>query len=859
MENENKNIALLGSIDIHQEIGTKRELIEFGVSLFERRGLGESFSPYENLVIDRYNSTRNLGQYGSSREMIQAHDLLRTRTVNVFDELRAVNDEFTLFAHLGERPSTKLHVIDKFSFATPECARSSIELRGIIAGNMFDFDNGCVEYKSNPILLSILQDGGTVLTAKETKELYNNNVSQSDFILFSSSGNNETSLMKDIETLRRCTGSSLPEYDFELLVALDSMSDTAQRVAIHYAATGTTCFLVNWSSRNYDMGYGCKKEMFTSPSGIATVSFLNHTNHIMKKGLLRCGEVEVNRLASEHVALAQQFNGILLTNGSIVNAEEGMASWTLRKAGYLGGPNEIERKLEAEAWAKICKEMTSNQSKGTARYRELALSTDLSKEEILDKIAIEFDTATKNYVASMVDRSEAYVEYKMRKLANTNLSDKDIFTGMKMMNKFKKGSIKWVESIVLNSKVKQLASAKRSDKPLSAEMEKMEEELETVYTKQGLADKLKRIGDEYSVRILASAKRSGKPLSAEMEKMEEELETVYTKKLEEMVENRQAGWDRATDLNRYASAIRSGDPLSPEMKKLQAELETHYGGKKALDAKVKKVNAGKDKAINTKTKQVHDRNVNELGMIEANSEETVIQQCPNCKKEKNTTHIFIEEGGERKIVLDQCFSRSNGLTKQCDHTMKVKPSNKKTPSTISRRTLIRRKDASVVSSSDEPSSSGVETDSLGDYETSDEDDGYDTDDLCQSSTGSDDSDDLSISDESSSSVVDDDNRESRVFTFAPLFSISSESVIDPEAGMRVAMRFNNGLHYSGTIINVHPTHPTEPDVGLTVSIWLDDNTMETYVKYPSDDIRFLRNSSLSIAFDRKLFPLDIEE
>ena len=570
-------------------------------------------------------------------------------------------------------------------------------------------------------------------------------------------------------------------------------------------------------------------------------------------------------------------------------------------------------------------------------------------------------------------------------------------------------------------------------------------------------------------------------------------------------------------VKQLASAIRSDDPLPPDMLKLRSELETVYT-KKVLDAKVKRIQDGWGTMTEKKAKQgaqkVHQRNVNELGMIEANSEETVIQQCPNCKKEKNTTHIFIEEGGERKIVLDKCFSRSNGLTKRCDHIMKVKPSNKKTPSTISRKAVIKRlkaaaKAAAVVSSSDDPSSSGVDTDtdvsitsvpsdnlpswstdtitslensgaqvvaimsgragfdrdnqmfyiegqrsdnqdtpsdsfrlstachpfddmtspppdgrykgsftrggnhtqvpdsaklyiessgdgrlaitgegesemgrykvlgvmtrrgelamihysenfigmskeqrnlalelysnphqlsvyeqtvlveivndvlipsdeindslnaigdnessgdevssedkiahiepaniihtlrrsdtssllvdspatnSLGDYEPSDEDDGYDTeddgydtDDLCQSSTGSDDSDDLSISDESSSSVVDDDNQESRVFIFAPLFSISSESVIDPEAGMRVAMRFNNGLHYSGTIINVHPTHPTEPDVGLTVSIWLDDNTMETYVKYPSDDIRFLRNSSLSIAFDRKLFPLDIEE
>ena len=141
------------------------------------------------------------------------------------------------------------------------------------------------------------------------------------------------------------------------------------------------------------------------------------------------------------------------------------------------------------------------------------------------------------------------------------------------------------------------------------------------------------------------------------------------------------------------------------------------------------------------------------------------------------------------------------------------------------------------------------TNSLGNYESSDEDDGYDTDDLCQSSTGSDDSDDLS--DESSSSGVV--AQRSRVYASVPLLTMASESV-DPQAGMRVAMRFNNGNHYPGTIINVHPVHPIQPDVGLTVSIWLDDNTMETYVEYPNVDIRFFRNSNLTIAFDRTLFP-----
>jgi len=196
-----------------------------------------------------------------------------------------------------------------------------------------------------------------------------------------------------------------------------------------------------------------------------------------------------------------------------------------------------------------------------------------------------------------------------------------------------------------------------------------------------------------------------------MKKLQAELETVYggKKALDAKVKKINDGRDRDTDLKRYASAIKSGDPLSPEMKKLQAELETVYGGKKALDAKVKKINAGQDKANNKKTKQVHQRNVNELGMIEAKPEETVIQKCRRCGTEKKTTHIFIEEGGERKIVIDTCYSRR--LTPQCQHVMQVKSGIKPQPPTISRQTIIKKtKEAAAVVSSDEPSSSGVDTD-----------------------------------------------------------------------------------------------------------------------------------------------------
>ena len=324
-------------------------------------------------------------------------------------------------------------------------------------------------------------------------------------------------------------------------------------------------------------------------------------------------------------------------------------------------------------------------------------------------------------------------------------------------NSFMSVTVVGRDPVNLGNKVKQLASAIRSGDPLSPDMLKLQSELETVYTKQGLDVKVKSIVDEYSVRALASAIHSRKPLPPDMLKLQSELvdvygkktldlklkkrldewklkrytsaiksgdplppdmiklrsemETVYTKKaLDAKVKRIQDGRDRYTDLERYASAIKSGDPLSPEMKKLQAELETVYGGKKALVDKIKRLQDGRDASKKTNTKQVHQRNVNELGMIPAKPEETVIQKCRRCGTEKKTTHVFIDEG-ETKIVLDTCKSRK--LTPQCQHVMQVQSGIKPQPPTISRRRIVERsRAAAVVSSSDEPSSSGGDTNSL---------------------------------------------------------------------------------------------------------------------------------------------------
>jgi len=259
--------------------------------------------------------------------------------------------------------------------------------------------------------------------------------------------------------------------------------------------------------------------------------------------------------------------------------------------------------------------------------------------------------------------------------------------------------------------VKALASAIHSRKPLPPDMLKLRSELESVYTKKGLDAKVKSMCNEYSVRALASAIYSRKPLPPDMLKLQSELETVYTKKgLADRLADRLKGMRNEYSVRALASAIYSRKPLPPDMLKLQSELETVYT-KKGLDAKVKGIHDGWDASKKTKTKQVHQRNVNELGMIEAKPEETVIQKCRRCETEKKTTHVFIDEG-ETKIVLDTCKSRR--LTTQCNHVMQVQSGIKPQPPTISRRCIVERsRAAAVVSSSVEPtraSSSGGDTD-----------------------------------------------------------------------------------------------------------------------------------------------------
>ena len=68
MDQERQNIALIGSIDLLQEIGTKSTLTHLGDSLLEQRNGGEIFSLYETLVL-----TNPTSFYSPQRETMRRH------------------------------------------------------------------------------------------------------------------------------------------------------------------------------------------------------------------------------------------------------------------------------------------------------------------------------------------------------------------------------------------------------------------------------------------------------------------------------------------------------------------------------------------------------------------------------------------------------------------------------------------------------------------------------------------------------------------------------------------------------------------------------------------------------------------
>ena len=78
------------------------------------------------------------------------------------------------------------------------------------------------------------------MTKEEAEALYDKLVNQSDFFLFSSSGNDVKTLTEDIKKKHTYAGGKLSLAQFKEVINLHSTCEILWRIVIHYAKKGTS-------------------------------------------------------------------------------------------------------------------------------------------------------------------------------------------------------------------------------------------------------------------------------------------------------------------------------------------------------------------------------------------------------------------------------------------------------------------------------------------------------------------------------------------------------------------------------------------------------------------------------------------
>ena len=396
MSHEINNLAVLAKIDIFKEIGSQQQLVSIGKLL--QSGTMQ-LSPLLEHIRENFSDVHDLRQYSSADDMTSRYTVSRQRRVTVFDNLRNEHPDLKLQAQCGQVFDKDIHMHDVLSFATPTCVRNCLREPCNDVGDMVDPTNDCVDYKKCHSFCSLLQDGGTECSPNDARLLYDENVTQSDFYTFTSSGNDYETLQKDITRLHKVAGGGLTFNQFELALRLDSVCDIAKRIAMHFAHNGTALHVVHWSSRNHLKAFECEQAMFMSENGLVQHYWLTHPMHAQRGFLKTFDPSELHRLARELASFGALFNGKKLRNGQIAHAQEGSAAWYLRKGGLLGGPNAAERERDI----KLRKQMSADQSDGTALYNRLRATTDLDPKELLDMVEEEFDYRTRKFVKGVME------------------------------------------------------------------------------------------------------------------------------------------------------------------------------------------------------------------------------------------------------------------------------------------------------------------------------------------------------------------------------------------------------------------------------------------------------------------------
>ena len=363
------------------------------------------------------------------------------------------------------------------------------------------------------------------------------------------------------------------------------------------------------------------------------------TNH-------RCGPKEVNRLADEFGSFASLLNGTRIEHGdgttTILQAETSN-KWFLWKGGLVeGSPYEEERKHEAE----LRKLMSADIFDGHALCNELEETTDLSEEDILDKVQKRFGTPARKHVKSCLDKRNAMVDYR-KLMAKPGMDHETAVSELepKYKNKKykKKGVISWLSHVTSRSVAK-------------AEYDKLEangvdhkaalSDLELKYTK-GVFKWLSHV----TSRSAAKAEYE-KLMLQDMDpaKALAELKLKYTKGVID-----------------WLSSVTSTSAAKAEYDKLRVDGTDR---EKVLEMLKLKYTEGVIKWLLSTLSKV-DRTNKELGMdLASNLEWTMIVQCPNpnCEAKERTTHIIVD-GSKKKIVIPRCH-RTIG-SKQCFLLMKA--------------------------------------------------------------------------------------------------------------------------------------------------------------------------------------------
>jgi len=469
---ESERIGILSNLDMFAEFGVQDKLVR----AMSKLSKGAKLSPYLELVRGRYDAMNDIGQYSSADEILSAINSRRESRNNIFIDMRRTNAEFELYAHNGQPPRPEVHNVIALSFCTLDCLRNCLKRDGPETDNLIDFDNHCLSYLRNYLLNETLKEGGTVTSPALSAAFFDDRVDYVDFFQMSCTSNDYATLEENLESLWTLQGGNLSFTDFLSVTYLDSTLNLIERGVFHFAVHGSPLTILNCTFRNSDKGLKGDRDRSSSPNGVFEQLHTNHPQHIAQGGLKSLPPSVVTRVAEDLAYFASRFDGLEMSDGTLVQAKNALCVFIERKGGLRGGPNAHDRAMEAEQK----KKMASNQSNATSMFYNLRETTDNTNEDILAIIQNVFDTPSMKHVkACVVEPSEAlalfrqleenHPEWNMQK-ALAELEKSSMFT--EMANARKRKLINWVKRMISSVELNKLKKSGMSSEDGIAELKK---------------------------------------------------------------------------------------------------------------------------------------------------------------------------------------------------------------------------------------------------------------------------------------------------------------------------------------------------------------------------------------------------